>query len=102
MGSFKWIITTYRELSDYFGVGVFLMQVLAETLYTDINRVEKGIVELISLHDISKLVMGAAADKHYSRYKPHRIFSQFFHCITNYAHLIALYLLFGPSKVQCT
>ncbi|KAB1214363.1 U-box domain-containing protein 33 [Morella rubra] len=54
------LMDEYRQICGQMGV-------LAETLYTDINRVEKGIVELISLHDISKLVMGAAADKHYSR-----------------------------------
>jgi hypothetical protein len=31
------------------------------------DSIEKGIVELISQHGIRQLVMGAAADKHYSR-----------------------------------
>ncbi|XP_041028667.1 U-box domain-containing protein 33-like isoform X2 [Juglans microcarpa x Juglans regia] len=43
------------------------MGVEAETLYTEMDRVEKGILELITKHGISKLVMGAAADKHYSK-----------------------------------
>jgi hypothetical protein len=36
------------------------------------DSIEKGIVELIS-QGIRKFVMGAAADKHFSKYKPHRI-----------------------------
>lgn len=32
------------------------------------DSVEKGIVELITMHGIQKLVMGAAADKLYSKY----------------------------------
>ena len=31
-------------------------------------HIAKGITELFSMHDVTKLVMGAAADKHYSRY----------------------------------
>lgn len=27
----------------------------------------KGLIELVALHGIAKLVMGAAADKHFSR-----------------------------------
>jgi hypothetical protein len=34
------------------------------------DNVATGLVKLISLHSITKLVMGAAADQHYSRYKP--------------------------------
>jgi hypothetical protein len=30
--------------------------------------ISRGIVELVSTHGITKLVMGAAADKHCSRY----------------------------------
>jgi hypothetical protein len=30
--------------------------------------IAKGITELVSKNGVSKLVMGAAADKHYSRY----------------------------------
>lgn len=56
----------------------FLMQVEAEALYTEMDHVEKGILELITKHGISNLVMGAAADKHYSKYKPQKDFS-FFH-----------------------
>ncbi|KAJ9681459.1 hypothetical protein PVL29_020364 [Vitis rotundifolia] len=39
----------------------------AEKLYIESENVEKGILELISEHGIKKLVVGAAADKHYSR-----------------------------------
>ncbi|KAM7260888.1 hypothetical protein ACFE04_026363 [Oxalis oulophora] len=41
--------------------------VRAETLYIEMDSIEKGIMELISKHAIKKLVMGAAADKHYSK-----------------------------------
>ncbi|RVW47022.1 U-box domain-containing protein 33 [Vitis vinifera] len=41
--------------------------VRAEKLYIESENVEKGILELISEHGIKKLVVGAAADKHYSR-----------------------------------
>jgi hypothetical protein len=36
------------------------------------DSIEKGIVELIAQLGIRNLVMGGAADKHYSRYKPQR------------------------------
>nr|XP_034572176.1 U-box domain-containing protein 57-like isoform X2 [Setaria viridis]TKV95083.1 hypothetical protein SEVIR_9G337400v2 [Setaria viridis] len=43
------------------------MKVKCEKLVTENDNVAKGIVELVSLHGVSKLIMGAAADKHYSR-----------------------------------
>ncbi|KAK3194787.1 hypothetical protein Dsin_026097 [Dipteronia sinensis] len=42
------------------------MGVRAEKLYTEMDSIEKGILDLVSLCGIKKLVMGAAADKHYS------------------------------------
>ncbi|KAF8412250.1 hypothetical protein HHK36_000210 [Tetracentron sinense] len=41
--------------------------VQAEKLDIEMDNIEKGIVELIAQHEIRKLVMGAAADKHYSK-----------------------------------
>jgi hypothetical protein len=41
--------------------------VRAEKLYVEMESIEKGILELISQHGIGKLVMGAAADKRYSK-----------------------------------
>ncbi|XP_057499480.1 U-box domain-containing protein 33-like [Actinidia eriantha] len=41
--------------------------VRADVLHIEMDSIEKGIVELISQHRIRKLVMGAAADKHYSK-----------------------------------
>ncbi|KAH7863863.1 hypothetical protein Vadar_022844 [Vaccinium darrowii] len=38
----------------------------AEVVHIEMNSIEKGIVELIKQDGIRKLVMGAAADKHYS------------------------------------
>uniref|UniRef100_A0A2C9WRN7 RING-type E3 ubiquitin transferase n=3 Tax=Manihot esculenta TaxID=3983 RepID=A0A2C9WRN7_MANES len=43
------------------------MGVQAEKLYIEMESIENGILELISGHGIRKLVMGAAADKRYSR-----------------------------------
>lgn len=45
-----------------------LLQAQAEKLYFESDKIKKGIVELVSLHGIRSLVMGAAADKYYSRY----------------------------------
>ncbi|KAK4849012.1 hypothetical protein QYF36_019742 [Acer negundo] len=42
------------------------MGVRAEKLYTEMDSIEKGILEFISLCGIKKLVMGAAADKRYT------------------------------------
>ncbi|KAL8111318.1 hypothetical protein AgCh_019144 [Apium graveolens] len=39
----------------------------AEKLHIEMDSIEKGIVELITMHNIKKLVMGAAADKLYSK-----------------------------------
>ncbi|CAL5381937.1 unnamed protein product [Camellia sinensis] len=41
--------------------------VSTDIVHTIKDSIEKGIVELISQHSIKMLVMGAAADKHYSR-----------------------------------
>lgn len=49
-------------------VFVSVVQVKAEKLVIEMDDVAKGLLELISLHGITKLVMGAAADKHYSKY----------------------------------
>lgn len=42
------------------------MQVRAEKIYIEMDSIEEGILQLISQHGIKKLVMGAAADRHYS------------------------------------
>ncbi|KAJ3706771.1 hypothetical protein LUZ61_010476 [Rhynchospora tenuis] len=41
--------------------------VTAEKLVIEMNDVSEGILELISLHGVNALVMGAAADRHYSK-----------------------------------
>ncbi|XP_074264944.1 uncharacterized protein LOC141587372 [Silene latifolia] len=41
--------------------------VLIEILYFEADSIEKGIVQLVEQHNIEKLVIGAAADKHFSR-----------------------------------
>lgn len=43
------------------------MGVRAEKVHIEMDSIEKGIVELIRQHGIRKLVMGAAADKQYSK-----------------------------------
>jgi hypothetical protein len=51
-------------------INIFLCQVKCnkETIQND--DITKGIIELISLHGIIKLVVGAASDKNYSKYGP--------------------------------
>lgn len=44
-----------------------LSQVRAEKLVIEMDNVGKGLVELIARYGITKLVMGAAADKHYTK-----------------------------------
>lgn len=46
------------------------MQIHVDTLYIERDSVENGIVEVIEQYNIRWLVMGAAADKHYSKYIP--------------------------------
>ncbi|KAI8564841.1 hypothetical protein RHMOL_Rhmol03G0213700 [Rhododendron molle] len=46
---------------------LILAQVGAGTLWMETDNVEKGIVQLVAQHNIRWLVMGAAADKHYSK-----------------------------------
>lgn len=43
-------------------------QVKCEKLVIENDDVAKGITEIVSLHGVRKLIIGAAADKHYSRY----------------------------------
>ncbi|CAD6211975.1 unnamed protein product [Miscanthus lutarioriparius] len=43
------------------------MKVKCEKLVIENDNVAKGIAEIVSLHGVSKLIMGAAADKHFSR-----------------------------------
>ncbi|KAK2650289.1 hypothetical protein Ddye_017778 [Dipteronia dyeriana] len=67
-------VSAYRELERHDMqkvLDVYLaicrrMGVLAEKLYTEMDSIEKGILEFISVYGIKKLVMGAAADKHYT------------------------------------
>ncbi|XP_043689731.1 U-box domain-containing protein 33-like [Telopea speciosissima] len=68
-------IAAYRELekekmhvalNEYLYI-CFQAGVRAEKIDIEMDNIEKGIVELISQHRIKKLVMGAAADKHYSK-----------------------------------
>lgn len=47
---------------------IFSCQIKCEKLVVESEDVVKGITELVSLHGASKLVMGAAADKHFPRY----------------------------------
>lgn len=45
------------------------------------NKVEEGIVDTIAAHDIRWLVMGGAAEKHYSEYEPRSIIN---YCLLNH------------------
>lgn len=44
-------------------------EVQAGKVWMEMDNVEKGIVQLVAQHNIRWLVMGAAADKHYSKYE---------------------------------
>ncbi|XP_030440838.2 U-box domain-containing protein 33-like [Syzygium oleosum] len=54
------ILDTYLRVCEQMGVP-------AEKEYIESDNIQKGIVELIRLHGIKKLVMGAAADRRYSK-----------------------------------
>ncbi|CAL5400996.1 unnamed protein product [Camellia sinensis] len=54
------LLHEYRMFCDRAGVR-------ADVLHIERDSVEKGIVELVSQHQIRRLVMGAAAHKHYSK-----------------------------------
>ncbi|OAY75725.1 U-box domain-containing protein 33 [Ananas comosus] len=68
-------VAAYRQLErekmvkslDQYLVVCSKVKVKAEKLVIEMDDVAKGLLELISLHGITKLVMGAAADKHYSK-----------------------------------
>ena len=49
-------------------INIFLCQVNCNKEAIQNDDIAKGIIELISLHGITKLVMGAASDKNYSKY----------------------------------
>ncbi|KAL4621976.1 hypothetical protein ACB092_06G264500 [Castanea dentata] len=55
-----------KTLDDYLLI-CRQMGVRAQKVYTEMDRIEVGIVDLISQHDIKKLVMGAAAEKQYKK-----------------------------------
>ncbi|KAL1219159.1 U-box domain-containing protein 36 [Cardamine amara subsp. amara] len=55
----------HKNLDKYLNI-CRQMQVTAEKIYIEMDSVEKGILQLISQRGVTKLVMGAAADKHYS------------------------------------
>ncbi|XP_068485036.1 U-box domain-containing protein 33 isoform X3 [Phaseolus vulgaris] len=56
----------HRTLDEYLQI-CRRMGVQEEKLHIEMDSIEKGIVELVSQHDIRKLVMGAASDKYYNR-----------------------------------
>ncbi|KDP28620.1 hypothetical protein JCGZ_14391 [Jatropha curcas] len=57
---------TMHEVLDDYVLLCHQVEVHAEKLFTEMDDIGKGIVELIYQFDIKKLVMGAAASKHYS------------------------------------
>ncbi|XAR54055.1 Non-specific serine/threonine protein kinase [Bertholletia excelsa] len=56
-----------HKLLDEYSVMCDRAGVRPEVVCNEMDSIEKGIVELISQHGIRKLVMGAAADKQYSK-----------------------------------
>ena len=86
----------------YFGIHGFLLQARAESRHIEMDSIEKGIVNLICQLGIRKLVMGAAADMHYSKYN-HLIdfsfcFSVPFNILTIIFFFISIYIHFEPPK----
>jgi len=58
-------------------INIFLCQVNCSKEAIQNDDIAKGIIELISLHGITKLVVGAASDKNYSKYgKKYLLLSQ--------------------------
>ena len=47
---------------------ILLFQVGCEKVIIETDNVAKGLEELVTLHNITELVMGAAADGHFSKY----------------------------------
>ncbi|CAL0315073.1 unnamed protein product [Lupinus luteus] len=56
----------HKTLDEYLHI-CQRMGVRAEKLHSEMNCIEKGIIELISQYNIQELVMGAASNKHYSK-----------------------------------
>nr|XP_043628466.1 U-box domain-containing protein 33-like isoform X2 [Erigeron canadensis] len=54
------LLETYNQMCQNSGVHL-------EVQYIEMDSIEKGIVEFILQYNVRRLVMGAAADKHYSR-----------------------------------
>lgn len=48
-------------------INIFLCQVNCDIVAIQNNDIAKGVIELIVLHGIKKLVVGAASDKKYSK-----------------------------------
>jgi hypothetical protein len=47
---------------------ILLFQVGCEKIIIETDNVAKGLEELVTLHNVTELVMGAAADRHFSKY----------------------------------
>ncbi|KAI7735337.1 hypothetical protein M8C21_029754 [Ambrosia artemisiifolia] len=56
-----------RQLLDKYNQTCRQEGVCAELHYIEMDSIEKGIVEFILQHNVRRLVMGGAADKHYSK-----------------------------------
>ena len=64
-------------------INIFLCQVNCSKEAIQNDDIAKGIIELISLHGITKLVVGAASDKNYSMYgKKYLLLSQISSLVT--------------------
>ncbi|KAH9604111.1 hypothetical protein KSS87_010451 [Heliosperma pusillum] len=54
------VLDEYLRISQKSGVSI-------EKLYIEVDSIEKGIIQLVEEHNIENLVIGSAADRHYSR-----------------------------------
>lgn len=62
------MVNKIQEIVDGKSCMKYFLQVQAEKLVIEADDVGPGLVQLIAQHKITNLVMGAAADKNYSRY----------------------------------
>lgn len=44
------------------------MQILSGKIWIKMNSIEKGITQIVTQHGVKWLVMGAAAEKYYTKY----------------------------------
>ena len=72
--------STAPEFNSRLTWNIMFFQIDCHTVIIEMDDVAEGLNQLIALHGITRLVMGAAADQHYSKYRshlPNPVFSSF-------------------------